>query len=140
MASGPASVLQQIKAGKLRALAHWGDKPLAALPELPSLAQAGHPVQFAQWLALFVAAGTPDAVVQRLRAAARKAAADAQVVATIARAGSPVEYLDAPEFQAYWDADARVMTQAVRQIGRLELAGRSAATNAAPGWARIQPI
>ena len=120
VASGPASVLQQIRAGKLRALAHWGDKPLAALPELPSLAQAGHPVQFAQWSTLFVAAGTPDAVVQRLRAAARKAAADAQVVATIGRAGSPVEYLDAPEFQAYWDADARVMTQAVRQIGKVE--------------------
>ena len=120
VASGPASVLQQIKAGKLRALAHWGDKPLVALPELPSLKQAGHPVQFAQWSALFVAAGTPDALVQRLRAAARKAATDAQVVATIARAGSPVEYLDAPEFQAYWDADARVMTQAVRLIGKVE--------------------
>ena len=120
VASGPASVLQQIKAGKLRALAHWGDKPLSALPDLPSLKQAGHPVQFAQWSALFVPAGTPDAVVQRLRAAARKAAVDPQVVATIQRAGSPVEYLDAPEFQAYWDADARLMTQAVRQIGKVE--------------------
>ena len=120
VASGPASVLQQIKAGKLRALAHWGDKPLAALPEVPSLKQAGHPVQFAQWSALFVAAGTPEAVVQRLRAAARKAAVDAQVVATIQRAGSPVEYLDAPEFQVYWDADARRMTEAVRQIGKVE--------------------
>ena len=120
VASGPASVLQQIKAGKLRALAHWGIKPLAALPGLPSLKQAGHPVQFAQWSALFVAAGTPEAVVQRLRAAARTAAADPQVVATILRAGSPVEYLDAPTFQAYWDADARLMTEAVRRIGKVE--------------------
>ena len=120
VASGPASVLQQIKAGKLRALAHWGDKPLAALPEVPSLKQAGHPMQFAQWSALFVAAGTPETVVQRLRAAARKAAVDAQVGATIQRAGSPVDYLDAPEFQVYGDTDARLMTQAVRQIGKVE--------------------
>ena len=120
VASGPASVLQQIKAGKLRALAHWGDKPLAALPEVSSLKQAGHPMQFAQWSALFVAAGTPETVVQRLRAAARKAAVDAQVGATIQRAGSPVDYLDAPEFQVCWDTDARLMTQAVRQIGKVE--------------------
>ncbi len=120
VASGPSTVLQQIKAGKLRALAHWGDKPLAALPDLPSLKQAGYPVQFAQWSALFAPAGTPDAVLQRLRSAARKVASDPQVVATINRAGSPLEYLDAPEFQTYWDADARQMTEAVRQIGKVE--------------------
>lgn len=59
-------------------------------------------------------------VLQRLRGAARKVAADPQVVATIQRAGSPVEYLDAPEFQTYWEADARQMTEAVRQIGKVE--------------------
>jgi tripartite-type tricarboxylate transporter receptor subunit TctC len=120
LATGPSSVAQQIKAGKLRALAHWGDKPLAAMPEVPSLTQSGHPVQFAQWSALFVPAGTPDAIVQRLRAAAKKAATDPAVVQTINRAGSPIEYLDAPEFQAYWDADAKLMTAAVRKIGKVE--------------------
>ncbi|MFM2066069.1 MAG: hypothetical protein RLZZ584_978 [Pseudomonadota bacterium] len=120
VASGPSTVVQHIRAGKLRALAHWGEQPLAALPELPSLQQAGYATRFAQWSALFVPAGTPEAVVQRLRAAARKAAADPQVLATIGKAGSPVDYLDAPEFQTYWDADARLMTEAVRQIGKLE--------------------
>ena len=120
VASGPATVVQQIRAGKLRALAHWGDKPLAALPEVPSLKQSGHAVQFAQWSALFVPAGTPPAVVTRLREAARKVAADAQVLATIGRAGSPIEYLDAPEFASYWAADAKVTTEAVRRIGRLD--------------------
>jgi hypothetical protein len=42
------------------------------------------------------------------------------VVQTISRAGSPIEYLDAPEFQAYWDADAKVMVESVRRIGRVE--------------------
>ena len=120
LSTGPASVLAHITAGKVRALAHWGDKPLASLPSVPSLKGAGYPAQFAQWSALFVPAGTPDAVVQKLRAAARKAAADPQVVATISKAGSPIEYLDAPEFQTYWDADAKVMTEAVRKIGKVE--------------------
>jgi tripartite-type tricarboxylate transporter receptor subunit TctC len=120
LSTGPASVLSHIKAGKVRALAHWGEKPLSSMPEVPSLKALGQPVQFAQWSALFVPAGTPEPVIQKLRAAAKKAAVDPAVVATINRAGSPIEYLDAPEFQAYWDADAKVMTEAVRRIGKVQ--------------------
>ena len=120
VASGPSTVATQIKAGKLRALAHWGDKPLAALPDVPSLTQAGLPATFVQWSALFVPAGVPEEVVQKLRAAARKVAQDPSVVNIINRAGSPIEYLDAPEFQAYWDRDAKDMVEAVRRIGKVE--------------------
>ncbi len=120
IASGPATVVQQINAGKLRALAHWGDRPLAALPGVPSLKELGYRAQFAQWSALFVPAGTPDEIVQKLRSAAQKVAADPVVQQTITRAGSPVDYLDAPAFQTYWDQDATVMTEAVRRIGKVE--------------------
>ncbi|MDB6002314.1 MAG: Tat pathway signal protein, partial [Rhizobacter sp.] len=115
IASGPSSVAQQIKGGKLRALAHWGDKPLASLPDVKSLKELGYPVAFAQWSALFVPAATPDPVVARLRAASAKVAADAGLQNTILRAGSPIEYLDAPAFQTYWDADAALMVEAVRK-------------------------
>jgi tripartite-type tricarboxylate transporter receptor subunit TctC len=120
VASGPSTVTQQIRSGKLRALAHWGDKPLAALPDVPSLKQAGFAITFAQWSALMVPAGLPEDITLKLRVAARKAAADPAVVATITRSGSPVEYQDAPEFQAYWDADAKLMVEAVRRIGKVE--------------------
>ena len=120
VASGPSTVVAQIKSGKLRALAHWGDKPLVSLPDVPSLKQLGVAASFAQWSALFVPAATPDDIVQKLRAAARKVAANPAVVQTISRAGSPIEYLDAAEFQLYWDADARLMTDAVRKIGKVE--------------------
>ena len=36
--------------------------------------------------------------------------ADPLVRQVVAKAGSPLEYLDAPEFQTYWDADASAMT------------------------------
>ena len=120
IASGPSTVVQQIQAGKLRALAHWGEQPLAALPDVPSLKQLGHPVRFAQWSALFVPTGTPDDVIRKLRVVSAKVAADPNVRQVIARAGSPIEYLDAPQFQAYWDADAAEMTKAVRAVGKVE--------------------
>ena len=120
IASGPSTVVQHIRSGKLRALAHWGERPVASLPEVASLKQAGYPVQFAQWSALFVPSQTPPEIVARLRAAAAKVAADPAVVQTVQKAGSPLEYLDAPDFQTYWDADAKAMTQAVRRIGKVE--------------------
>jgi tripartite-type tricarboxylate transporter receptor subunit TctC len=120
VATGPSTVVQQIQAGKLRALAHWGDQPLAALPGVLSLTQAGYPVRFVQWSALFVPSKTPDDVVQRLRAAAAKVATDPAVRQVVMKAGSPIEYLDAPEFQIYWDSDAAAMTTAVRKIGKLD--------------------
>ena len=120
LASGPSTVVQQIQGGKLRALAHWGDHPLSALPDVPSLKQLGYPVRFAQWSALFVPAGTPDDVIRKLRTASAKAAVDPAVRQVIAKAGSPIEYLDAPDFQTYWDADAAEMTKAVRAVGKVE--------------------
>ena len=120
IASGPSTVVQHIQSGKLRALAHWGDRPLASLPGVPSLTQAGYPVRFAQWSALFVPAATPEAIVRSLRSAAQKAAEDPAVRQTISRAGSPIEYLDAPEFQTYWNADAAEMVKAVRAVGKVQ--------------------
>ena len=120
VSSGPATVLQHVKAGKLRVLAHWGASALAALPDVPSLKDSGVAVEYAQWSGLFVPAGTPEPVAQRLRAAARAAAQDAKVKEVIGNAGSPILYLDAPEFERYVQNDARGMIEVVRRIGRLD--------------------
>ena len=55
-----------IRAGRLRALAHWGEAPLVTLPGVPSLKERGYNVPFAQWSALFAPASTPDAIIERL--------------------------------------------------------------------------
>ncbi|HTK01040.1 MAG TPA: tripartite tricarboxylate transporter substrate binding protein [Bordetella sp.] len=120
LSTGPASVLQYIQAGKVRALATWGDSRLDALPDVPTLKELGYDVTFAQWSGLFVPAATPEPIVQKLRAAADAAAKDPKVRDTIQQAGSPVLYLDAPQFKQYWDADAAKMTEAVRKIGKVE--------------------
>jgi tripartite-type tricarboxylate transporter receptor subunit TctC len=120
ISTGPASVVQHIKAGKLRALAHWGTTPLAALPEVPSLKQLGYNVEYAQWSGLFVPASTPDEIVAKLRAAARKAAEDPAVRQTISSAGSPILYMDTPEFTSYVANDAKRMKDIVQKIGKVE--------------------
>jgi tripartite-type tricarboxylate transporter receptor subunit TctC len=69
---------------------------------------------------LFIPAGVPEPIAQRLRAAAKVAAQDAKVKEIIGNAGSPIQYLDAPEFETYVQADARRMVDVVKRIGRLE--------------------
>jgi tripartite-type tricarboxylate transporter receptor subunit TctC len=120
LSTGPATVVQQVKAGKVRVLAHWGDARLVALPDVPSMKESGTNVDYAQWSGLFVPAGTPEPVVQRLREAAKAAANDPRVKDVLLTAGSPVQYLDAPEFQRYVDADAAKMADVVKRIGKVE--------------------
>jgi len=120
IATGPASIVQQIKAGKVRALAQWGNERLVALPDVPSLKESGTNVEYAQWSGLFVPADTPASIVQRLREAAKAAANDPRVKEVLLTAGSPVMYLDAPEFQRYVDADATKMADVVKRIGKVE--------------------
>lgn len=120
VSTGPATVLQQVKAGKLRVLAHWGHAPLASMPEVASLKDLGYNAEYAQWSGLFIPSGTPEAIAQRIRAAARVAAQDPKVREVIQNTGSPVVYLDSPDFEKYVQADARNMTDVVRKIGKVE--------------------
>ncbi|PLC51223.1 Tat pathway signal protein [Pollutimonas subterranea] len=120
ISTGPSSVLQHIKAGTLRPLAHWGDKPLATLPDVPSLESLGYNAKFVQWSGIFVPGQVPQEIVDTLRESARRVANDPDVKAKVLGAGSPIEYLDTPEFQAYWDADDKVLRRAVQDIGKVE--------------------
>lgn len=120
LATGPSSVMQHVRAGKLRVLAHWGEGRLAALPEVPSFKELGVQISYSQWAGLFVPAGTPEAVVARLRQAAKAASEDARAKQALAAAGTSFQYQDAPEFERFVQADARSMATLVQRIGRVE--------------------
>ncbi len=66
--------------GTLRALAVTGAKRSAAMPDVPTVAEAGVPgYEFASWHGVFVPAGTSPAVVERLNAELNKIIADPTV-------------------------------------------------------------
>ena len=120
VSTGPATVLQHVKAGKLRVLGHWGNGKLASMPEVTSLKDAGFNAEYAQWSGLFIPSATPEPVAQRIRAAARTAAQDAKVREVILGAGSPVQFQDSPDFEKYVQADAKRMVDVVKKIGKVE--------------------
>lgn len=120
VSSGPATVLQHVKAGKIRVLGHWGNGRLEALPDVPALKDAGYNAEYAQWSGLFIPSGVPEPIAQRLRAAARAAANDAKVKEVILNAGSPILYQDTPDFERYVQADVRRMSDVVKKMGKVE--------------------
>ena len=120
LASGPGPVLQHIKAGKLRALASWGERRHPALPEAPTLKELGIDCEFYIWAGLLAPAGTPEPVVRQLRDAVRQAVADPQFKQVMEGAGQPIQYLDQAEFRVFFDKDAKKMADVVRQIGRTQ--------------------
>ena len=120
LSTGPASVAQQIKAGKLRALAHWGEGRLAALPDVPSLKELGVPITYAQWSGLFVPTNTPPAVIEKIRQAAKFAAADPRANQAMAAAGTSFMFQDMNEFDRYVQTDAKEMAALVQRIGKVD--------------------
>jgi tripartite-type tricarboxylate transporter receptor subunit TctC len=69
------SAISHVRSGKLRALATTGAKRASALPELPTMIEAGVPGYVADaWFGLVMPAGTPKAIIERMNAEGQKAA------------------------------------------------------------------
>jgi tripartite-type tricarboxylate transporter receptor subunit TctC len=120
LSTGPSSVMGHLKGGKVRVLASWGETRHPALPDVPTLKELGYDAQFSQWTGLFVPAGTPEPVIAKLREAARAAVNDETFKAAMAKVETPIQYLDQPQFRAFWEQDARKLAEAVKRIGKVE--------------------
>jgi tripartite-type tricarboxylate transporter receptor subunit TctC len=117
---GPATMIGHIKGGRLRPLANFGDKRLASLPGVPTLREIGIDVEYLIWAGLMAPAATPPAVLQKLRDAVRQGVQDPDFKNAMAKVETPVAYLDAPDFQKFWDADAKKLAEAVKRIKPVE--------------------
>jgi tripartite-type tricarboxylate transporter receptor subunit TctC len=121
LASGPAAVIPQLKAGKVRALAGWGAKRVAALPDVATFKELGYDIEFYIWAGMFAPRGTPPAVMKTIRDAVKQAVTSAEFKQAMDKLETPIAYLDAPEFQKFWDKDAKMLTDAIKRIGRIEI-------------------
>lgn len=82
----------QIKSGKLHALAVAGPRRSAALPDVPTLAEAGiDGVDVTQWYALFAPARTPKALIDTLSKALHAVLADPQIIQRMEQDGAEVQ-------------------------------------------------
>ena len=120
LASGPAVVLPHIKAGKLRPLAGWGAKRVAALPDVPTFKELGYDIEFYIWAGLFAPRGTPAPVMQTIRDSVKQTVNTLEFKSAMEKIETPVAYLDAPEFQKFWQKDAKMLADAIKRIGKIE--------------------
>jgi tripartite-type tricarboxylate transporter receptor subunit TctC len=108
--------LPHIKAGRLRALAVSSAARVAALPEVPTFAEAGFPgVEDYTWIGVFLPAGTPPAIVQKLNEAINQGLQGADLrekldaLAFEPAGGTP------PQFAAYVKAEIAKWGKVVRE-------------------------
>jgi len=120
LSTGPSSIMGHYKGGKVRILATWGESRHPALPDVPTLKELGYDAQYSQWTGLFVPAGTPEPVIAKLREAARVAADDPSFRNALAKVETPIQYLDQPQFRAFWDTDLHKMSDVIKRIGKVE--------------------
>src|SRR5437879_730961 len=117
MMSG-TSTAPQIKAGRLRALAFTGPQRSRVLPEVPAIAEFYPDFVMVQWYGLFAPAGTPEAVLARLRAEADRALALPDVREKLSNAGGVEPWIATPEeFAAELRSQFATYAKLVKDVG-----------------------
>ncbi len=114
-----APMQPQIQAGTVRALAIAGTRRNAALPDVPTTAEAGFPdIQAATWYALFTTGGTPADRVQKLFEALSATLADSDIRRKLEDGGLDVEPSASPAaFARFVAEDAARWEPVVRRAG-----------------------
>ena len=97
----PPVTMSHIKAGKLKAIAVTGNARLAALPDVPTFAEAGVPIDASGWQGIAVPVGTAPEAIAKLSAALAKTIALPEVRERFATQGLDAASSSAEEFAAH---------------------------------------
>ena len=115
---GGNSVSGHIKSGKLRALAVAGKKRSAAYPDLPRLSEFYPDLEVTPWLALFAPAGTPAAILLKLRGETNRLLTDEELRGRIRNVGGLEPYVTTPEeFAAQLRSEYAKYGEIVKAVG-----------------------
>lgn len=116
----PGVANPHIKAGKIRALATYGNTRTKVLADIPTLKELGYDVEFYIWVSLFTPKGTPTEVANKLRTLVRQAIDEPVFVNAMSNMSAPIFYQDAPELQNAIDIESKHFTNVVKRIGKIE--------------------
>lgn len=111
------SVISQIQAGKLRALATPAPSRLAGFPEVPTLAELGYAVDVRDWHGIVAPAGTPRSVVEALDRAIVAVLAMNDVKERLAAVGLEPAESGSAQFRAHIASELQRWARVVRQAG-----------------------
>jgi tripartite-type tricarboxylate transporter receptor subunit TctC len=101
-----AGLLPHVRAGALRALAVGGRERSPALPDVPTVAEAGVPgYEATSWIGMLAPAGTPQSAVDKLWNAVDTAMHDAKVADNLLSTGSEIVVSRPDEFRRVIEAD-----------------------------------
>jgi tripartite-type tricarboxylate transporter receptor subunit TctC len=113
------SAMPQIKAGKLKALAVTSAQRSAALPDVPTIAEAGPVKGFdaSSWFGLLAPAGTPAEIVNRVQQESAKALGTPALKERLLAQGAIPSGMPPAEFAAYIAAETKKWAQVVKVSG-----------------------
>jgi tripartite-type tricarboxylate transporter receptor subunit TctC len=115
---GGGSLVPTVQAGKVRGIASNGRVRNPATPELPTIAELYPGYEALIWHGLFVPAGTPQPIVDRLRAEIAEVLAQPDFKKRLADSGSGEPYITTPaEFSARIKSDYEKYGALIRSIG-----------------------
>lgn len=116
--TGLAPAMPFIKSGKVKAIAVTSAKRTPALPDVPTLAEAGYPAfEDEQWIGAWVPAKTPDALVQRLAADMPRAAQAPNAKERLAGVGYEIPVMKREEFAAYVRKELAKWARVAKETG-----------------------
>jgi tripartite-type tricarboxylate transporter receptor subunit TctC len=113
-----ASILPQVRAGRIRALAIARASRLAEYPNIPTFAEAGLPAYEANaWYSMHAPAGTPPAIIRKINAELVKAMAAPDMIEKLRQLGSDPGG-DTPEhFGAFVRAELDKYAKLIKKSG-----------------------
>ncbi|MCR0983084.1 Bug family tripartite tricarboxylate transporter substrate binding protein [Roseomonas populi] len=113
--ANPLAVKGTLESGDVRALAVTSATRMRALPDVPTIAEAGYAgFEAVNWTGLVAPAGTPAPVISRLNEEVRKALGQDEVVARLAAEGSEPKGSTPEEFRIFLAAEHEKWGRAVR--------------------------
>jgi tripartite-type tricarboxylate transporter receptor subunit TctC len=112
------NALPLAKSGQMRAIGVTTKERSAAAPDIPTLAESGLPgFDVSAWTGLFVPAGTPVAIIDRLNAATRTIANDSHYVGLVHKMATNVATSSPQQFGTFVRNDVARWTKVIAQAG-----------------------